>query len=576
MIERIKQFSKPQYLICTMLAILIFSIYLISLCPTVYLIDSGELAAVSYTLGIAHPTGYPLYTLISYFVAHIPGEPIINLNMLSALFTVAAIIFLYLTTKQILKDRLSPLICVSLFAFSPTIWRISITNEVYPLTTLFALLIIYSLFKLRDERGFYIIMYLIGLSMTNHIIIFFLSLPVFLYIIFIYRPDFKKILIGILFASFGVSLYLYIITRTLGGAEVTWGNAYNLQRLFWHITGKQYQVWMFSLPAEEILNNLLNGFSIFLKDFLYILIVPVFFGFYYLFKSERKKFWLFFVTFILNLLYTINYHIPDIESYYIPGLISLIIVFSYGLKFINKYLKWFIVLPVAIVVPVLNYHSCSLRDNTFGIDFGRSHIEQLPEKSLLICAYWDIYSPIIYLKKVKKIRQDLVIINKELLRRTWYIKYLKDEYPEFYKEVKEEVESFLVELYKFEYNKPYNAYAIQIKFIKMLESIVNTKINKGVYFACPFADRDLNQVSPHYFRMPKGLVFEIREDTANYVPFDFSKFHIKKPKIVYDERLRYNLEIVRKIVNNNYLFLRSTNKFEEAEQAKTWLKNFIY
>lgn len=575
MMERIANL-KHHHLIGLALAIIIFFIYLFSLCPTVYLIDSGELAAVSYTLGIAHPTGYPLYTLISYFFAHIPGEPIINLNLLSAIFTIIAAIFLYLITKQILKDRLSPLICVSLFAFSPTIWRISITNEVYPLTTLFVLLIIYSLFKLRDERGFYIIMYLIGLSMTNHIIIFFLCLPVFLYIIFVYRPDFKKILLGILFASLGVSLYLYIITRTLGGAEVTWGNAYNVQRLFWHITGKQYQVWMFSLPLDEVFNNLLNGFSIFLKDFLYILIVPVFFGFYYLFKSERKKFWLFFIIFMLNLLYTINYHIPDIESYYIPGLISLIIVFTYGLKFINKYLKWFIVLPVAIVVPVLNYHSCSLRDNTFGLDFGRSYIEQLPEKSLLICTYWDIYSPTIYLKKVKKTRQDLVIIDKELLRRTWYIKYLKDEYPEFYKEVQKEVESFLVELYKFEYNKPYNAYAIQTKFIEMLESFIAAKISKGVFFATPFRDNDLKQVSPHYFRIPRGLVFEIRKDTANYVPFDFSKFHIKKPKIVYDERLRYNLEIVKKMVNNNYLYLRSHNKFKEAEQTKTWLKNFTY
>lgn len=575
MMERIANL-KHHHLIGFALAIIIFFIYLFSLCPAVYLIDSGELAAVSYTLGIAHPTGYPLYTLISYFIAHIPGEPIINLNLLSAIFTIIAAIFLYLITKQILKDRLSPMICVSLFAFSPTIWRISITNEVYPLTTLFVLLIIYSLFKLRDERGFYIIMYLIGLSMTNHIIIFFLCLPVFLYIIFVYRPDFKKILLGILFASLGVSLYLYIITRTLGGAEVTWGNAYNVQRLFWHITGKQYQVWMFSLPMNEIFNNLLNGFSIFLKDFLYIFIVPVFFGFYYLFKSERKKFWLFFSIFMLNLLYTINYHIPDIESYYIPGLISLIIVFTYGLKFINKYLKWFIVLPVAIVVPVLNYHSCSLKNNTFGLDFGRSYIEQLPEKSLLICTYWDIYSPTIYLKKVKKIRQDLVIIDKELLRRTWYIKYLKDEYPEFYKEVQKEVESFLVELYKFEYNKPYNAYAIQTKFIEMLESFIAAKISKGVFFATPFRDNDLKQVSPHYFRIPRGLVFEIREDTVDYVPFDFSKFHIKKPKIVYDERLRYNLEIVKKMVNNNYLYLRSHNKFKEAEQTKTWLKNFAY
>ncbi|GAG99129.1 unnamed protein product, partial [marine sediment metagenome] len=268
---------------------------------------------------------------------------------------------------------------------------------------------------------FYIILYMIGLSFTNHIIIFSLALPVFLYIIIVYKPDFKKVLCAILFSVIAVSLYLYLIARTIGGAELAWGNTYNLQRLFWHVTGKQYQVWMFSQSLGEIFRNLLNGITILLKDFLFIFIIPIFLGFYYLFKSERRKFWLFLSIFVLNILYTINYSIPDVASYYIPGLISLIFVFTYGLKLIIKYLRWFIILPIAILVPIINYHSCTLRDNTYGLDFGRAYIEQLPQSSLLICGYWDIYSPTIYLRKIKGVRHDLIIIDKELLRRTWYI-----------------------------------------------------------------------------------------------------------------------------------------------------------
>lgn len=571
--KRIIALRSP-YLVCITLVILIFVIYFFSLCPSVYLIDSGELAAVSYTLGIAHPTGYPLYTLISYFFAHLPSEPIKNLNLLSALFTVAAAIFLYLITKQILRHKLIPILCVSLFAFSSTIWRTSVSNEVYPLTTLFVILIFYSLFKLRDDRGFYIIMYLIGLSFTNHIIIFSVALPIFFYIVIVYHFDLKKIPNAILLTLLGVSLYLYLITRTIGGAELTWGNTYNLQRLFWHITGKQYQVWMFSLSSGEIVNNLLNGCTIILKDFLYILIVPVFLGFYYLFKSVRKKFWLFLTIFLLNLLYTINYCIPDIESYYIPGFITLIIAFAYGLKLFAKYLKWYIILPVAVIVPILNYHSCTLKSNTFGLDFGRSHIEQLPKKSLLICTYWDIYSPIMYLRKAKKIRQDLIVIDKELLRRTWYIKYIKNEYPQFYQKTREAVEAYLVELYKFEYNKPYNVRTIQMKYIQMLETFVHAKISEGVYFATPLPDKDLNQVKPKYYRIPRGLVFEIREDTTNYTPFDFSKINIQKPKIINDDRLRFNLKITQRMVNNNIAYLNSIKRFREVDQVKNWLKNF--
>ena len=38
-------------------------IYWTTMAPSVVQIDSGELAAVQCTTGIAHPTGYPLFTL---------------------------------------------------------------------------------------------------------------------------------------------------------------------------------------------------------------------------------------------------------------------------------------------------------------------------------------------------------------------------------------------------------------------------------------------------------------------------------------------------------------------------------
>ena len=47
-------------------SVIIFIIYLFTLAPTVIQIDSGELASVQATLGIAHPTGYPLFSIIGY------------------------------------------------------------------------------------------------------------------------------------------------------------------------------------------------------------------------------------------------------------------------------------------------------------------------------------------------------------------------------------------------------------------------------------------------------------------------------------------------------------------------------
>jgi hypothetical protein len=252
----------------------------------------------------------------------------------------------------------------------------------------------------------------------------------------------------------------------------------------------------------------------------------------------------------------------------------LTIVSAYGLKVFKKYLKLYVILPLVIIIVLLNYRTCTLRGNSFGMDFGRAHLEQLPEKSLLLCTFWDIYSPTIYLRKVKNTNADLIVIDKELLRRTWYIKYLQDEYPKFYNGVSAAVDDYLIELRKFEYGEPYDPQVIQMKFIRMLEAFVNNRIQKGVYFATPFPDRDLDQTYPQYLRIPKGLVFELRSDTVEYHSFDFSKLQIRKPGIVNDERLEHNITVVRRMVNNNILYLDAAGMTEASKQARAWLKDF--
>ena len=86
----------------------VFIIYLFTLAPSVMQIDSGELAAVQATLGIAHPTGYPLFTIIGYIFSLIPFPftKIYQLNLLAAVFCSAGItVFVY--TSKLLLDNLN-------------------------------------------------------------------------------------------------------------------------------------------------------------------------------------------------------------------------------------------------------------------------------------------------------------------------------------------------------------------------------------------------------------------------------------------------------------------------------------
>ena len=55
-----------------------FTAYLITLSPTVGLIDSGELAAGCNLLNVLHPTGYPLYTMLGRLASLVPVATVVN------------------------------------------------------------------------------------------------------------------------------------------------------------------------------------------------------------------------------------------------------------------------------------------------------------------------------------------------------------------------------------------------------------------------------------------------------------------------------------------------------------------
>src|SRR3954471_13039575 len=67
-------------------------IYLLTVSPSINFIDSGELISALYEPGIAHPPGYPLYTLLGYVVSHLlPGQVAWRVNVISAFFGALAV-----------------------------------------------------------------------------------------------------------------------------------------------------------------------------------------------------------------------------------------------------------------------------------------------------------------------------------------------------------------------------------------------------------------------------------------------------------------------------------------------------
>jgi hypothetical protein len=89
-----------------------FGVYLLTLTPTVGLHDCGDMITSAYVLGIAHPPGYPLYTLFGKgWMTIIPiGNIAYRMNMQSALFASFTVMMMYfislrLTTEAQRRDK---------------------------------------------------------------------------------------------------------------------------------------------------------------------------------------------------------------------------------------------------------------------------------------------------------------------------------------------------------------------------------------------------------------------------------------------------------------------------------------
>ncbi len=121
------------------------AVYFLTLCPTVYVGDSGEFITVAYTLGISHPTGYPLYTLLGrVFVMALPFLDVaVRVNLLSAACAALSAVVVFFVSLRVVENKAVAVAAALLFGFSSTLWSRATIAEVYALNVLFASLVIF-------------------------------------------------------------------------------------------------------------------------------------------------------------------------------------------------------------------------------------------------------------------------------------------------------------------------------------------------------------------------------------------------------------------------------------------------
>ena len=119
-------------------------LYLVTAAPGVQYTDSGELAAACVTFGVAHPTGYPLFTLLGHVWTLLPwSSPVFGLNILAALLVAKGVALTFLVTRR-MSMRAAPALASQthdiiaagtalLVGCSATVWAQATSIEVYAL-----------------------------------------------------------------------------------------------------------------------------------------------------------------------------------------------------------------------------------------------------------------------------------------------------------------------------------------------------------------------------------------------------------------------------------------------------------
>lgn len=533
---------------------LVGMLYAFTAAPDLYYTDCGELAGACITLGVAHPTGYPLFTLVGHVwqMLPLPFSPIGKLNILMIILGCCAAVVFHRTILRLLPQvrkldtaatRSIAAVGTLLFASARTIWAQALSFEVHALQEVLVCSLLYWLIRwgqTRLRRDAMVAALMLGLCFTNHLSSIVLLPGVLVYVLGVEQGEFRERLRR-LAAAAAVTLlcgllYAYLPLRSLAEPPFNWGEVHRgMDTFLYHVLGKQYSIWMFSGSARQQL-------GVFWQLLLPNSPVPIaLVGLWMLWEQNRQLALLIVLLAVVCVGYVINYGIHDIEPYFVTAFVALALATAVGIAAVWRFR---IVRVMALFLPVIytawNWRSNDLHAHWLVRQYVKLVVDPLPHGSILLSQQWDYFcSAFWYMQHVEGYRPDVVLIEKELLRRTWYLRQLVRWYGEPIRRCSSEIAAYMPLLEEFESGTmPKQRYAIiQRAFIALLTAFVERNSDR---FA--FATPEVLETEPDFAAVvrtePYGATLAIvgRDDRSLPQP------HVVDPAALEQAAARYAVE----------------------------------
>ena len=135
-----------------------FALYFFTLIPSVLPADNGEFQLVAWKLGIAHPPGYALYTMVGWLFSRFFASPAFALNLLSAILAAITLVIVSRTVRTLTGSIVAGLLAAALLGVSTTFWAQATTANIRMPTAFFtalcvSLLVTWSRSRVVGDQG---------------------------------------------------------------------------------------------------------------------------------------------------------------------------------------------------------------------------------------------------------------------------------------------------------------------------------------------------------------------------------------------------------------------------------------
>ncbi|MBI3976688.1 MAG: DUF2723 domain-containing protein [Chloroflexi bacterium] len=417
------------------------AVYLLTLCPTVYNLDSAELTTGAFRLGIVHATGYPTYLLLGKLFTFLPfGDVGYRVNLMSAVFGSLAATLVYATSIRLGCRPLAALAGALAYAFSYFAWTSAVVAEVYSLHAFFVALVAWLLLHWQasgDRRWLWAAGLSLGLSAGNHATTVLLMPAVLAFAIATGRRRILRLgTLGpaLLLLGVGLAVYAYLPIRFAAGATPNLAGHYDATGAFvpvdlttpagiwWIISGQMFRQFPFGYPLAELPAQIVTFGRWLWGNELGAGIVLGLLGLVATLRDPDRRAGSIFLglVFVANAVFFVDYRAVDKDTMFLPVYLVWSVWVAAGFEaFLTSAgtrapARWVAVALVAalpLAMLAVNWSRADVSGDRRARDWA-AEFALAAEQDALVFGYWATISPLQYLQLVEGVRPDLGLYNR--------------------------------------------------------------------------------------------------------------------------------------------------------------------